>query len=279
MIHEIFDIDVDYEKAGIPKPTKTPILELYVPMSHGAYPEQNIDVRTTVLIVPGGGYHFLSENESDPIAVFFMNAGCNCAILRYSVSPDETIFPAALMQEAKALYMLKEMADKYGIDRDRIFTCGFSAGGHLAASLGVFWNRKFLKDLLGIENDKFKPAGTILEYPVLVNHGKHHQGSFINLLGSKYGDKELMELTSLEKQVSDETTPMYIMHTIEDTCVPLEGTLLFTNKLREHGVPFELHIYDHGNHGISTASRLVGNQNSRLSNWMTMAVDWMFGIQ
>lgn len=229
--------------------------------------ERNLAPRPMVLVLPGGGYGALSYGESDPIAIGFLNEGFQSAVLRYNVAPAR--FPQALTEVAKAVCHIRENCVKYSVDPDRIYVCGFSAGGHLAGSFANFWDRDFLQQIMGVDCNSYKPNGSILCYPVITNHGPHHKGSFQNLLGEKYGDPELMELTSLEKQVSSSTPRTFIFHTFMDTVVPIEGTLLYAMALRENNIPFELHIYEPYEHGIGNAA------GTRLSGWIKTAALWI----
>ena len=123
--------------------------------------------RPVVLICPGGGYRGTSDREAEALAVKFMAMGYHAAILRYSVDPAR--FPEALLQLATAVSMLRENADKWHIDTEKIVVQGSSAGGHLAASLGVFWNTALVTETLGIDAEKVRPNGLMLSYPVITS--------------------------------------------------------------------------------------------------------------
>ena len=125
--------------------------------------------RPVVLICPGGGYQMTSDREAEALAVRFMAMGYHAAILRYSVAPAR--FPEALLQLATAVAMLRENAEKWHIDTEKIVVQGSSAGGHLAASLGVFWNKPFVAEALGMDSEKFRPNGLMLSYPVITSGG------------------------------------------------------------------------------------------------------------
>ncbi len=131
--------------------------------------------RPVVLICPGGGYQMTSDREAEALAVRFMAMGYHAAILRYSVAPAR--FPEALLQLATAVAMLRENAEKWHIDTEKIVVQGSSAGGHLAASLGVFWNKPFVAEALGMDSEKFRPNGLMLSYPVITSGEKAHKGS------------------------------------------------------------------------------------------------------
>lgn len=202
-----------------------------------------------VLVIPGGGYLEVVQREAEPIACAFNARGFHAAVLHYSTAP--AVFPAALVQEALAIRLIRQHAAQWNVDPDKIFVSGYSAGGHLAASIGVFWNRPFLSELAQLEPADMRPAGLALAYPVITAGEYAHAGSMRNLLGKKYGDAELTELVSLEKQVSADTPPTFIWSTAEDAVVPVENTLLFAGALQRNHVDFEMHVYPRGPHGLA----------------------------
>lgn len=208
--------------------------------------------RPAILICPGGGYEKCSDRESDPAAVQFLAMGYHVFILKYSVAPHR--FPTALCELSKAVSLIRSHGEEWEIDKKRIIVCGFSAGGHLAACLGVFWNREFLWKRLGLSAEEIRPDGLILCYPVITSGEYGHQGSFKNLLGEKYGNQELMELLSLEKQAGNQVPPVFMWHTDEDTTVPAENSLMFAMALRKAGVSLEYHLFPRGRHGLSVAT-------------------------
>ena len=236
--------------------------------------------RPVVLICPGGGYAMTSDREAEALAVKFMAMGYHAAILRYSVAPAR--FPEALLQLATAVAMLRENADKWNIDTEKIVVQGSSAGGHLAASLGVFWNKPFVAEALEMDAEKFCPNGLMLSYPVITSGEFAHRGSFNNLLRDQYTE-EMLEKTSLEKQVNEYVPRAFIWHTYEDTVVPVENSLLFATELRRHHIPVEFHLFERGCHGLSLANELTDNpQGERIQRececWITMAIAWMHNL-
>ena len=142
--------------------------------------------RPVILMCPGGGYEMTSDREAEPMAMQFLAMGYHVAILRYSVCPAR--YPAALLQVAESVLYLKEHADEYHIDPEKIVVQGCSAGGHLAANYGIAWNSPFLTKLMGMENDpeRLCVAGLLLCYPVITSGEKAHEESFRNLLGEQY---------------------------------------------------------------------------------------------
>lgn len=234
------------------------------------------DKRPFVLVCPGGGYEYTSDREAEPIAVQYLAMGYHVAVLRYSVKPAE--YPVALYQLAGAVCHLKENAKEYRLDPDKIFVQGFSAGGHLAASLGVFWNKPFLKEAFGVGSEMFRPAGLILSYPVINSAEFAHESSFRCLLGDRYDT--MREEMSLEKQVTKDTPPTFLWHTAEDELVPVENSVLFFMALKNAGVSAELHIYPHGEHGLALANAETDMPGRNMvkeecQGWIRLAEMWI----
>jgi acetyl esterase/lipase len=233
--------------------------------------------RPTVIVCPGGGYVFTSDREAEPVALSFVGDNFNAFVLRYSVAPAR--YPQALLELSAAVAFVRRNAEKFNVDVDAITVCGFSAGGHLSASYGVFWDEAFIKEKLGIISGENKPNGMILAYPVITSDEFAHRGSFNGLLGDD-ASKELEQKMSIEKQVSDKTPPAFIWHTFNDSCVPVQNALLLANALTEHNIPYELHIYPDGPHGLSLCDSVTaGNNDSYINNhcksWIYLCKEWL----
>lgn len=237
--------------------------------------------RPTVVICPGGGYLMTSDREAEPIAMQYLAKGYHAVILRYSVAPAR--YPLALLQLAKSVAYLREHAEEYHVDKDRIIVEGFSAGGHLAASLGVFWKKEFIAKALGVNSEMVKPNGMVLSYPVITSGEFAHKGSFESLLGEEYGNQEKRQEQSLELQVSKDTPPVFLWHTVTDDCVPVENSLLFFHALRRHGVSVEMHLYPVGGHGLSLANEETSHEDGgciqkECQSWFELSCRWMENI-
>lgn len=209
--------------------------------------------RPVIIICPGGAYGFKSFREAEPVALRMMALGFNACVLDYSVAPMD--FPAAFMDLCEAVFYIRSHADELNSDPEKIVVCGFSAGGHLAASLGVWWDSGMVEQYLPYKREEVRPNAMLLGYPVISSGKFAHQGSIANLLGSKFGLSELMDKVSLEKNVSSSTPPTFIWHTANDDLVPAQNSMLFASALAEHEVAFESHIFRSGCHGLSLASR------------------------
>ncbi len=232
--------------------------------------------RPAVLICPGGGYAFCSPIEAEPIAIRFNAAGYHAFVINYSVSP--CVFPTALEEVSNSLKLIRENAEKWNVDPDKIAVCGFSAGGHLTASIGTLWNSE---ESIKCADKSNKPNALILSYPVISSGEKAHRGSFNNLLGDRKDDKEMLEYLSLENRVSKDTPPTFIWHTMEDNAVPVENSLLFANALKKNDIPFEMHIFTKGTHGLSTVDKETDIRellDPHAAKWINLATEWLDNI-
>ena len=234
--------------------------------------------RPVIVICPGGAYGMTSDREAEAIAVQFLAQGFHAVILRYSVAPAR--YPEALLELAGTVLFLRENAEKYHIDADKIVVQGSSAGGHLAASLGVFWKEAFLVERLDTDSEMLRPNGLMLSYPVITSGAYAHVGSFENLLGEDYADEEKRKSMSLELHVSRDTPKTFLWHTAPDDAVPVENSLLFFRALHALDIPAELHIYPVGGHGLGLANEETACANGygiqkECQSWIRLACDWM----
>ena len=271
MIHEEITISVD----GIDATAK---LTTYV---LSQYEDVRMEPAPFVIICPGGGYEFLSNREAEQFALQWNARGVHAAVLRYSVAPER--FPVALLQLANAVALVHEKSEEWCVNPDQIFLEGSSAGGHLAASFGVFWSKPYLREALGIGDDfeaRLRPAGLILNYPVITAGTYAHEGSFQNLMGDVADDEERRVELSIEEQVNEDMPPVFVWHGGEDQSVPPENSLLLAIACRQVGVPVELHLYMKGEHGLGLANDLTQAPDGYAiapssHSWMELAFIWM----
>lgn len=233
--------------------------------------------RPAVLVIPGGGYEMTSDREAEPIALKMLAFGFHAFILRYSVAPSR--YPVALLEAAEAMRLIREHADEWYVDPQAVVVAGFSAGGHLAASLGTVGGDDVLAEH-GYDPADVRPDGMLLSYPVISSGEFAHRGSFNALLGDDRDDPTMLERLSLEKQVADVTPPTFIWHTVPDDCVPVRNTLLFIDALMAHGVPVEAHLFPSGGHGLSlgtaeTAWQGVNGIEECVQVWPELFRRWM----
>jgi acetyl esterase/lipase len=275
MRYESKPIHVDYAKADAVQDGYQPHLCAYLLEPSKELP-RNV-VRPAVIICPGGGYAFKSDREAEPVAMRFLAAGIHAFVLQYSVAPSR--FPSAVLELAAAVRLVRQNAAEYGVFPDQIYIAGFSAGGHLCASLGTLWDEPLFVRAFGDANGKdWRPDGMILSYPVITMGKFTHEGSRDCLLGDA-STPEARDALSLEKRVSGKTVPAFLWHTVEDGAVLVENTLMFATALRVHGVTFEMHLYEKGGHGLSLCDRTTAQGEEHLcpdnENWMPMAIRWI----
>lgn len=224
-------------------------------------------VRGAVLVCPGGGYGGRAPHEQAPIAERYNAAGFHAFVLQYRVAPHR--HPAPLLDASRAVRLIRSEAAAWHVDPDHIAVCGFSAGGHLTASLGVHFELNALNTGDTLDRVSCRPDALILAYPVISASTFGHRGSLRNLLGPD-PDPELLALMSLETQVTAETSPAFIWHTAADEAVPVENSLAFAGALSRAGVPFELHIYPEGRHGLGLAE-----EDAHVATWTDLSVAWL----
>jgi acetyl esterase/lipase len=225
-----------------------------------------------VVVCPGGGYHALAmDHEGTQIARWLNSIGVSAFVLKYRLGPRYH-HPAPLNDAQRALRWVRLNSEKFHIDRGRLGIWGFSAGGHLASTAATHFDRGNPGAAEMIDRMSSRPDFVILAYPVISFTTEYvHEGSRRNLLGDN-PDPKLMELLSNEKQVTADTPPTFLFHTDEDNGVPAENSVLFYLALRKAGVPAELHIYEHGPHGVGLAPTDLA-----LSSWPHRLADWLYG--
>ncbi len=248
-------------------------LTTYVPMTRKK-------PNDALLVIPGGGYQDVCVgHEGESVAMAFAARGVHCFVLGYSVK-EKAKFPRPLLEASLAMVYIREHAEEFGVDPERIFVCGFSAGGHLAASLGTRWHTKEVNEALDIPFGSNRPAGMILSYPVLCYFDKTHFGTFKNAFGTDQPTQEQIEFCSLERNLSAEhTPPAFLWHTSDDPSVNVQNTLRMATALSEIGVKFETHIFPHGPHGIALANEVTASDpnkiDDRIAMWVDLAAGWM----
>jgi len=243
------------------EPADIPTLTPYLPPPEKA-------TGAAVVVCPGGGYGHLAHHEGQPVAEWLNSIGVAGFVLKYRIAPRYK-HPSPLQDALRAIRTVRAKAADWGIDPDRIGIMGFSAGGHLASTVGTHYGSGDPKAKDPIERVSSRPNFMILVYPVITMGGETHRGSRRNLLGPK-PDPKLVELLSNEKQVTKDTPPTFLVHTVNDRVVPCENSLLFAAALRRAGVPYELHLFERGPHGFG-----LGKGYPELSAWPELCAAWL----
>lgn len=228
----------------------------FVPSIHTYLHDDDV-IRPCLLLIPGGGYCMVCNVEGEPVADVFGEMGMNVIVLTYTtdITMSIPLRKQPLMDAARAIRYIRKNCDRFKINPDKITVMGFSAGGHLSASLSVHYDD--VEDI-NPEYNKYsnKPNGTILGYPVITAGINTHQGSIISLLGNNPSVEEL-DYFSLEKHVNSNTPPCFCWQTVEDDLVPIENSMLYTNALQENKVPHAYYAFPHGRHGLSVCTKRV----------------------
>lgn len=219
-------------------PTLTPYL-----------PEPAKATGAAMVVCPGGGYGGLAQHEGKDYALWLNDQGVAAFVLKYRLGSAGYRHPVMLNDAARALRLVRARADDWKVNPKHVGIMGSSAGGHLASTLLTHFDAGKADAEDPVERQSSRPDLGILCYPVITLGQFTHEGSKNNLLG-KDPSPELVKLLSNELQVTKETPPCFVWHTYEDTAVPVENSLLFAEALRKAGVPFDLHVYQKGRHGI-----------------------------
>lgn len=206
--------------------------------------------RPAILILPGGAYRWTSPREAEPVALRFAARGYAVFVLDYTCAPQG--FPVSLREAALAMRYIRENAAAFEVDPHMVAAMGFSAGGHLCGTLGTMYDCPEVKDLGTAE--EIRPDALGLCYPVAISWGKTHEESFANI---SEGNPALRERLSLDRLVRPDMPPVFLWHTRDDQSVPVRNSLVLANALEAAGVDFAMHIYRHGQHGLSTADEMV----------------------
>ncbi|NLX10609.1 MAG: alpha/beta hydrolase [Chloroflexi bacterium] len=235
--------------------------------------------RPAILVVPGGGYAICSDREADPVALSFLTAGYQAFVLNYHCG-EASAYPTPLIEIAQAVAHMRRHSAAYGIDADKIAAIGFSAGGHLTALLGSSWHRDSLANLTGLGAEEMRLNAAILGYPVANlqafitraeprEPGKLPYGAMIRDYAPH---KDPLALAN------PLMPPTYLFHTLGDRLLPPLETLAYVEALLQHGIPCEYHLFNAGEHGLSTADSLScygWDYPRRVHAWVPMARAWL----
>ncbi len=231
--------------------------------------KSNSPFRTGILICPGGGYQNLAmDHEGQQVAKWLNGYGVTAFVLQYRLGPKYH-HPIEMNDAMRAMRLIRAHSAEYGVDGNRIGIWGFSAGGHLAATVSTHGDLGNLASKDAIDRFASRPDFAVLAYPVISFGEFAHQGSRRNLLGDN-PDPKLVEDLSNEKQVTQQTPPTFLFHTSDDPVVPVQNSILYYEALRKAGVPAELHVYEHGPHGVGLAF-----YDPLLSTWPGMLAIWL----
>lgn len=223
-----------------------------------------------VIVFPGGGYSHRAYHEGEPVALWLNSIGISAFVLEYRVSPYR--YPYPLLDAKRAIRYVRYHAKEWNIDPDRIGVLGFSAGGHLASTVGTHFDLGDANSDDPIERISCRPDAMILCYPVISFGEFRHDGSMRSLLGDN-PSQDMITLLSNETQVTADTPPTFLWHTANDSGVPVENSLLFASALSKNKVPFELHVFPDGRHGLGLAQ-----EHPQVKVWTKLCEKWLKSI-
>ncbi len=234
----------------------------------GRYAREGVERPGCVIVFPGGGYGCRADYEGEPVAEMFNTAGIKSFVLEYRLSPYH--YPAITDDAHRAVRWVRYHADELGVDPDKIAVLGFSAGGHLASTALTLWDRG-LDTGDEIDRVSSRPDAGILCYAVISFEDRWtHDGTKKAMLREAEDPETLSRMMTGYFNVNDETPPMFLWHTAGDNCVPSQNSLLMAKELADRRIPYELHVFTEGNHGIGLATGMAGNEK-----WGELASIWL----
>ncbi len=269
----IYEVNLyDYFKTDKPLGSDG-VLQCYIP---AVTPEVNADRKMpAMLILPGGGYSATCDREAEAVALRYLAKGFVCFVLRYSCYPSR--YPVALTEACLAVEYIRENAERLHTDKEKISAVGFSAGGHLCCMLGSAGENKDVK--LPFDIKELQVKATILCYPVILYDKLYANfGSFENLCGD---DEILKNRLSCEKLITSKSAPTFVFGTAADEAVSHVNALKIAEAAAKNGIPFSVHIYGKGRHGVSTADELVYRSDDEnyftpsAAEWIDLSVEWL----
>nr|MDO8111254.1 alpha/beta hydrolase [Candidatus Sigynarchaeota archaeon] len=229
--------------------------------------------RPAMIVAPGGGYAGRAPHEGAPIAMWLNSMGIPSFVLNYRVYPF--FFPVPFLDAQRAVRYLRHYAARFNIDRDSIGMLGFSAGGHLTSMVGTLQRRDWFPEGYhddAIDSEPDALACMVLCYPLINMDANAHIGCRAKFLG-RHPDPGLLPLLSTEQQVNKATPPAFIWTTRDDQALPLVHSTSFSDALARYGIDHELHVFEHGAHGLGLAEN-----DPDVHQWTTRCHDWLSRI-
>ena len=263
--------------------------------------------RGAVLICPGGAYLNCSDREAEPVALRFAAMGYHAFVLRYStylegeegnfwdfmesMEPKKDLtYPLQIREVGQAMLILREHAEEWRLDPEKIALCGFSAGAHNAAMYGVSWNQPVICEYFQKEAELFRPAALILGYPVsdyvymkeCAEKNEIYAGLFQNMRTALLGeatDENALKEVSPNRKMTAEMPPVFLWATAGDHLVPVQHSIRMANALADHQIPFEMHIFEEGDHGLvlgdETTAGALSEINDQAAKWTELCRTWL----
>lgn len=265
----------------------------------------NGKARPAVLICPGGAYISCSDREGEPVAMAFAAMGYHTFVLRYSVYGEKAFamrfkgmeadpsknYPVPMQEIGQAMMIIKEHAQKWYVDKNKIAICGFSAGAHNCAMYATNWHRPVITEHFGKDKEVFRPVACILGY-CLSDYVFMKESTFANpmdkeffngsntaFLGTPTPSDELLVKVSPARNVTENTPPIFLWATSEDSLVPVQHSIRMAHALADQHIPFEMHIFEEGPHGLAVATHASAMSKSQIypdaAKWVGLADAWL----
>lgn len=262
--------------------------------------------RPLMIVVPGGGYITTSDREAEPVALAWLHCDYHVVVLRYTTQDrGNALYPNSLADLARLMGTIHRHADQWLVDEENIFACGFSAGGHLVLSLGAHWHERWLAEMSGVSNSLLKLKGIALGYPmtdyIFQNEKAKHSPeyhvvdpvqkmsryTFLEMINDasagENADEERFREISPVYHISESMVPVFVWATAADDLIFVGNTLRLGLALEKHKIPFEMHIFPEGPHGMSmatSASCVPGNglDDKKVARWFDMAAEFFEGL-
>lgn len=235
------------------------------------------------IIMPGGAYSYLADAEGEPVALTFLKEGYNTFVLRYSVGDDCT-YPEILEEVSLAIWKVRSHAEAWHVDPDAVILMGFSAGACLAAMSATQWNTPGLSERLGLSAEDIKPNAAVIAYAPWDNTNTIQKDpEFYNPEAAKIAKDCTPELDFIH-YAGPHMPPLFLWHNRYDKYVPAINPIMIAGKMIEYGLPFELHIFQGGEHGMSVCNNLSSYQGVARTRsdespgvrmWVPLCVSWI----
>lgn len=256
----------------------------------------------TIVICPGGAFMWTSFREDEPIALRFLAEGFSVVVVHYATEglssfkssnaediPQNpvTLFPNSLVELATAVAYLRENKEEWSIDENNVVVAGFSAGGNLAAQLGVYWHENWLEQKVGKDKEMYKPnqlmlAYAVLDFTLIPRTEREHSKNMATyaVTGEFNPDEEKLIKISPALNISENVPPTFLWTTVEDALVSVQNSIVFSQKLADKGIPFELHVFNKGKHGLGLGDLRTGikkdQTNSQVYKWVDLFLEWLY---
>ncbi|WP_236696854.1 alpha/beta hydrolase [Pediococcus stilesii] len=228
----------------------------------------------SIIFVPGGSYTHIDFKQSEKIALRFLSYGFQFSILRYSfVDEVSPLFPAPLIELAEAINTTRQNSENWQIDSKKVILMGFSVGGHIVSNFNNSWKSDWLTEKTGIKSDLLQPFATILGFPVITPEDGFPDADTL----STWSDNP--QMIAADQHVTSDNAPTFIWATADDSLVSSANSVHYFLALQSKKVPSELHLFQHGPHGMALADETTAyderHADARISEWSKMAIDWL----